>query len=149
MKMIAVLAASGMCASALLVAPASAQSEPGNMMNVTSTVKMQMSGMSVPPQTHTTEVCASAKKPDPREMLKQLKDCTISDFVQDGDSTSYHMVCQGRMPMVGDAHFAMHADGSTEGSVHTTSNAAGRSMVMDMAIHGERVGSCQYTPKAG
>lgn len=148
MKLIAILAAS-VGASVLLAAPACAQSEPGNLMNVTSTVKMQMTGMSVPPQTHTTQVCASAKKPDPREMLKQLKDCTISNFVQDGDSASYHMVCQGRMPMVGDARFAMHADGSTEGTVHSTSNAAGRAITMDMSIHGERVGSCQYTPKAG
>lgn len=144
----AILAASCLCALALLVRPAAAQSEPGNMMKVTSTVKMQMSGMSMPARTSTAEVCTSATKPDPRELVKQQKDCTISQFVQDGDSTSYHMVCQGRLPMVGDARFAMHADGSTEGSVHSISQAPGRTIVMDLTIHGKRTGACQYTPKA-
>ena len=148
MHLTSILATSALCALGLVALPAFAN-EPGNLMKVTSTMKMQVPGMSMPARTQTHQVCTSVKKPDPRDMLKQQKDCTLSNLVQTADSVSYHMTCTGQMQMDADAHFQLHSDGGMHGTIHSNSHASGQNMVMDMTIDGVRVGSCEYTPKAG
>lgn len=140
-----ILGAFGLCALALIVTPVFAQSEPGNLMKETSVTRIQMPGVAMPARTQTMQVCVSAKKPDPREMTKQQKDCTISDYTKVGDTVSYHMAC-GQMQMSGDARFQLRADGGMHGTIHSDSNAGGQKMVMDMTIDGKRIGSCNYTP---
>jgi hypothetical protein len=142
-----ILAVFGACAWAFAATPALARGEAGNLMKVTSTTKMQMPGMSMPARTQTRQVCVSASRPDPRQMLKLQKDCTISHLAQTADSLDYHMSCAGEMRMDADAHFRMH-DGGMHGTIHSVSDASGQAMTMDMSFDGVRVGGCEYTSPA-
>lgn len=133
-------------ALALIVAPASA-SEPGNMMKMTTTTHMSMSGMpAMGPMTHSMNVCTSAQKPDPAQMMRNQKNCTVSNYQKVGDTISYHMVCTGHMQMSGDGKLQMLAGHGIHGSIHVTGNADGHPMTMDMAFDGKRIGTCDYTP---
>ncbi|OOG62926.1 hypothetical protein B0E46_12000 [Rhodanobacter sp. B04] len=137
------------CISMLALAsgPVPAQSEPGNLMKVTDVVNMQMPGMSVPPRTQTSQVCTSAKKPDPRQIAQHMEGCAISNYSQSADHVSYHMVCdRNGQQMVGDASFAILPGSGMHGTIHSVSNVQGRGMTMDMTIDAARVGSCDYTP---
>lgn len=144
MNKTSILAAFGTCAWALIATPALAGGETGNLMKVTSTTKMQMPGMSMPTRTQTTQVCVSASRPDPRQMLKQQQDCSVSRLARTADSLDYHMSCTGDMHMDADAHFQVHG-GSMHGTIHSNSDDSGQAMTMDMTFDGVRVGSCEYT----
>jgi hypothetical protein len=139
----------GLCTFALVAGPAFAQSEPGNQLQLTNTIEVQMGGTSMPARTTTKQECVSAKKPDPRKILKDQKECTIDNYRQLGDTVSYRVTCSGEMTMVSDATFHFQADGGMHGTVHGEGNVEGRKMLTDMTIDGKRIGSCQYTPKEG
>ncbi|HET6804996.1 MAG TPA: DUF3617 family protein [Frateuria sp.] len=135
----------------LLVACAGSQvlaSEPGNLMKVTTTTRMQMPGMSMPPMSHATTVCTSTRKPDPRRMMQGQKDCKVTDFRREGDVVTYRMACTGAVTMAGEGRFEMLSGGAMRGSLHVTGNSGGRAMTMDTTFEGQRVGSCDYDPPA-
>ncbi len=138
---------------ALIATPLLAQTEPGNLMKVTVTSKMQMPGMAnMPARTSSETVCTSVKKPDPRQLMKKNKNCTVSNYQQAGGTISYHMACTGRMQMSGDGKFEMLSGGNVRGQIqmHMANSAGGRTMSMKMSYDGQRIGSCEYTPpKAG
>lgn len=142
----------GLCCLALLAtglpATDASASEPGNMMRMHVTSKMQMAGVpfQLPPINHTQEVCVSAKKPDPREMMKQQKDCKVTDYKESGDTISYRMACTGDVQMSGEGNFQMLANGGLRGTMHIDGTSRGESVAMDMSYEGERIGSCDYTP---
>ena len=135
-----------LCALALLATTASAQSDSGNMMKMSVTMKMQVSGAEgMPARTTTQDVCTS-RNHDMRAMLQQQQDCTVSNYQQVGDVVSYHLVCGGDPPkMTGDARFELLPNGNIRGSVHANSSMGGQSVLMDMTYAGERTGSCDYT----
>ena len=92
----------GLCMLWMIALPAAA-SEPGNMMKMTTTAHMSMAGMpAMGPMTHSMNVCTSAQRPDPTQMMKDEKDCTVSNYQRTGDTISYHMECTGHMQMSGD-----------------------------------------------
>lgn len=130
---------------ALLAMPACAQSDSGNMMKMSVSMKMQMPGAGdIPAQATTQDVCMS-RDLDMRAMLQRQKNCTVSDYRQAGNVVSYHVACGGNPPgMVGDARFELLPGGSIKGSVHANSSMGGKNMVMDMTYAGERTGSCDY-----
>lgn len=133
----------------LFTSAAYAQSQPGNMMKMTISMKMQIPGMgSVPAQTVTQNVC-TAKDPDMRAMMEEQKDCAITNYKKVGNVVSYHVTCGGNSPtMSGDAQFELRPDGSINGSIKATTNMSGQSVAMDMTYAGVRTGSCEYTPPA-
>lgn len=135
-----------LCAFALLATTASAQSDSGNMMKMSVTMKMQVPGAEgMPARTTTQDVCTS-RSHDMRAMLQQQQDCTVSHYQQVGDVVSYHLVCGGDPPkMTGDARFELLPNGNIKGSVHANSSMGGQSVLMDMTYAGERTGSCDYT----
>lgn len=136
----------GLCTMGLLATAAVAQSDSGNMMKMTITMKMQMAGLGdMPARTVTRDVCTS-KDHDMRAMIQQQKDCVVSNYTHIGNAVSYHVVCGGSPPsMTGDARFELLRGGDIRGSMHTNSNRSGRSMVMDMTYAGQHTGSCDYT----
>ena len=136
----------GFCAVGVLATAAWAQTDSGNMMKVTVTMKMQMAGMGdMPARTVTRNVCTS-KDRDMRAMLQQQKDCVVSNYTQTGSTVSYHVVCGGSSPsMTGDAQFDLLPGGDIRGKLHATSNRIGQNMVMDMTYAGQRTGSCNDT----
>lgn len=135
----------GLCTMGLLATAAVAQSDSGNMMKVSITMKMQMAGLGdMPAQTVTQNVCTS-KDRDMRAILQQQKDCVVSDYTQSGNAVSFHVVCGGSPPsMTGDARFELLPGGDIRGSLHANSNQSGKSIVMDMNYAGQRTGSCDY-----
>lgn len=136
----------GLCALWLIASPASA-SEPGNMMKITTTTDMNMTGLpSMGPMKHSMNVCTSVQKPDPAQMMKGQKDCKVSNYEQAGDIISYRMECTGQMQMSGDGKIQMLPDSGIHGTIHVTGNASGRPMTMDMVFEGQRIGACDYTP---
>ena len=137
------------CAFALVVAPLAAHAEPGNQMRMTISAKVQMPGMgTLPVHSHTMETCASARKPDPRQMMQKNTDCTTSNYKQDGDTVSFHMACTKPMPMNGDVRFTLPINGNVHGTMHLTADQDGKQMVFDTTYDGERIGACNYTPPA-
>ncbi|MGH8539110.1 MAG: DUF3617 domain-containing protein [Stenotrophobium sp.] len=138
-----------LCALALIVTPALALAEPGYMMQMNTTVKMEMPGMpsgNMPAQTHSSKICTSVKKPDMSKVMHGNKDCVISDYEKVGDTISYHMTCSGHMHMQGDARMQMKADGGMHGHMHMIGTSPSPKMDMDMTFDGTRIGSCDYTP---
>jgi hypothetical protein len=124
-------------------------SQPGNLMNMTTSMHMQMPGMSaMPPMTHTQKVCVSAQRPDPRDVMRNGGQCHVSQYKLVGNTVSYHVECGAPMQMSGDGTFTMRSDHGIHGSMHVTGNAGGQHTQMDMTIDGTRVGSCDYTPPA-
>lgn len=135
-----------LCALALPVTAALAQSDSGNMMKMNVTMKMQLPGAgNMPAHTTTQDVCTS-RDHDMRAMLQQQQDCIVSNYQQVGDVVSYHLVCGGDPPkMVGDARFELLPNGNIKGSVRANSSMGGQNVLMDMTYAGERTGSCDYT----
>jgi len=139
---------SALCLLVLIGSPALA-TEPGNMMKMTSTTKMEMPGMGVnmPPMTHTADVCTSAKKPDITQMMKNQKDCKVSNYQEVGNTVSYHIECTGKMQMSGDGKFQLGSDGSVNGEMHASGEAGtGQKMTIDVSYNGQKTGVCDYTP---
>jgi hypothetical protein len=123
-------------------------SEPGNLMKMTTTTRMQMPGMSMPPMSHTATVCTSARQPDPTRMMQGQKDCKVTDFKRTGNVITYRMACTGAVTMNGEGRFEMLADGGLRGSVHVAGSSGGQEMVTDTTFEGQRLGPCDYTPPA-
>lgn len=146
MSTFSMLRMSALCAFGMLATTAAAQSDSGNMMKMTITMKMQMAGLGdMPARTVTQNVCTS-KDHDMRAMLQQKKDCVVSNYRQNGNVISYHVVCGGNPPrMTGDAQFELQPGGDINGSLHANSNMRGHDVVMDMTYAGQRTGSCDYT----
>lgn len=130
-----------------MVALPVAAGEPGNLMKMTTTVHMNMSGMpAMGPMTHSMDVCTSAQRPDPTRMMRDAKDCRVSNYQRTADTVTYHMECSGHMQMSGDGRFQMLPGGGIRGSIHVTGNTGGQPMTMDMDFDGRRIGACDYTP---
>lgn len=135
-----------LCVFCVIAPTTAAQSDSGNMMKMSITMKMQMAGLGdMPARTVNQNVCTS-KDHDMRSMLQQQKDCVVSNYHQQGNVISYHVVCGGNPPrMTGDAQFELLPGGDIRGSMHADSNMNGQAMVMDMTYAGQRTGSCDYT----
>lgn len=134
------------CALCALAAAPTLAGEPGNLMNMTVTTRMQMGASQLPPNTRTDKTCISAKKPDLRQMVSRNKSCKISDYRQLGGTISYHISCT-QPPMSGDGKFTLLANGGIHGTVHAHADAGGRKLGMDMTEDGTRIGSCDYKPQ--
>lgn len=140
------LAVAAIYAFVLAATPAQA-SEPGNMMKMNTTVHMKMAGMpAMGPMSHSMNVCTSAKKPDPSQLMKNQGECKVSNYKQVGDTITYHMECSGQTQLSGDGKIQMLPDSGIRGAIQITGQAGGQPMTMDMAFDGQRTGACAYTP---
>lgn len=139
-----------LCAFAMVTTPGLAASEAGNMMKMTVTVTVNMAGLplNLPPTTHTQDVCTSAKKPDPRELTRQQKDCRLTDYKEVGNTISYRLQCDGKMQMTGEGSLETQTNGNLRGTMHLAGTTNGQAMAMDVAYDGQRTGSCDYQPPA-
>ena len=143
-----VLTFCAVCLFAAGAVPTLAHAEPGNKIKMTVSVAMQMPGMNVPARSHTMETCASKKKPDARQMIQKAKGCTIGDYKEVGDTVSFNMECTEPMAMKGETTVTFAADGGMRGQTHMTSSIQGKAMVIDTTYTGQRIGDCDYKPRA-
>lgn len=135
-------------AIAFATVPTLAMAEPGNMMKITVTTKVDVPGLpsSMPAQTHTVNECTGKTMPDPRSFMKERKQCKVTNYHKVGDTIGYHVDCSGDVQMAGDASFTFHNDSSVQGKIKMAGNTHGQQMAMDMTYNGVRTGSCDYTP---
>ena len=139
------------CVSALFAIPALAIAEPGEMMHVTMSGKVQIANppvsMSMP--SISKDVC-SPKQIDVRPLVTQTsrnKDCAYSNYKQDGNTVSFHYACTGeKQQLDGDGNFTVQA-GGVRGTIHANSSMHGQATTVDMTYEGTHTGaSCEYTP---
>jgi hypothetical protein len=134
-------------AFALCALPAFA-SEPGNLMSMTTNMHMQMPGMpAMPPMSHTQKVCVAAKRPDPRDVMRNGGQCRVTHYNVAGNTISYDVTCDAPMAISGSGKFTLLANSGIHGVIHMPGNPNGQKMQMDLTIDGTRVGSCDYTPR--
>lgn len=147
------------CALALALAlasvPALALAEPGQMLHVTSSMKMHMDNMpmAIPPRVVDTTVCV-ARQHDVRDVVQRAHDphhgdCTISDYKFSDSGGSFRYACTGRMPMTGTGAFTATAGGGSHVSIDMNSSGGEHPMAMTMTIDSTPTGAtCDYTPPA-
>ena len=133
--------------------PALAYAEPGDMMHMSASIKMQMAGMQVniPPQTFNKDICVS-KQHDARDIVRQSqrnKTCTVTDYKLSGAGGSFHYACSGEMQVAGDGSFEAKAGGGSHVAINAAGNIHGQPMQMNMSFDTTPSGaSCDYTPPA-
>ena len=138
------------CASALIAVPALAVAEPGDMMHMTISGKVQIANppMSVAVPSFSKDVC-SPKVVDVRSLVNETsrnKNCTYTNYKQDGGTVSFHYSCNDKQQLDGDGSFTMDA-GGVHGTIHANSSMHGQATTVDMNYQGTHTGaSCDYTP---
>jgi hypothetical protein len=128
-----------LCAFALPVTAASAQPDPGDMMKMSVSMKVQMPGagtclrIHLQGPRHARYVAATAGLH--RQRLPAGRRCRqLSPGLRWQSAEDDWR-----------ARFELLLDGDIEGSVHANSSMGGRSVIMDMTYAGEHTGSCDYT----
>lgn len=135
---------------ALIAVPALASAEPGQMMHMTVTGKVQVENppikMDIP--VISKDVC-SPKEIDVRNLMTETsrnKDCAYSDYKQVGKTVTFRYTCTGTTQLDGNGSFTMD-NGGVYGTVHAKSNTHGQATVVDMQYTGTTSGTtCEYTP---
>jgi Protein of unknown function (DUF3617) len=132
--------------------PLLARAATGDLMRVTSTFKMQMTGVpaqyaNAPARTLTRQECVAGNRQlrDPQRWVED-SDCTVSALHSSARVVSAHLVCKQttadiRIDLLpgGGAHGTVHMSGSVGQGMHT---------VGDQTIDARRIGSCNYPPHA-
>ncbi len=134
----------------LIALPALAQAEPGQVMHMTVTGKVQVENppikMDIP--VISKDVC-SPKEIDVRNLMTETsrnKDCAYSDYKQVGTTVTFRYTCTGATQLDGDGSFTMD-NGGVYGTVHAKSNMHGQATIVDMKYSGTSSGTaCEYTP---
>ncbi|HEY2346324.1 MAG TPA: DUF3617 family protein [Xanthomonadaceae bacterium] len=140
-------------ASMLATAPSLALAEPGDMMHMSASIRMQIANvqMNIPAQTFSKDICVS-KQHDARDIVRQSqrnKDCTVTDYRINGASGSFHYACSGQMSLAGDGSFEAKAGGGSHVNISAAGNVHGQSMTMNLSFETTPAGaSCEYTPPA-
>jgi len=138
------------CISTLIAFPALALAEPGEMMHMTmsGTVRIANPPMSMAMPSISKDVC-SPKQVDVRHLVTQTsrnKDCTYTNYKQDGNTVSFHYACTGDRQLDGDGSFTIQS-GGVRGTIHANGNMHGQATTVDLTYEGTRSGaSCDYTP---
>ena len=137
-------------ALALLATASAAIAEPGDMMHMTISGKMQISepamAMAIP--TFNKDVC-SPKQVDVRNLMTETsrnKQCAYTNYKQVGNTVSFHYTCSGAQQLDGDGSFTIEGNG-VQGTIHANGDMHGSKTVVDMRYEGTRTStSCDYTP---
>ena len=127
----------------LAAIPALAYAAQGDLMSITS--HMKVAGVpNMMPRAVTIQRCvAPGAMTQPQTYTRGKHDCKVSDLKRTANSVSAHLVC----PSV-TADISMQVSGSsTHGTMHMVSNAGGSPMTMDQTFDAKRIGSCDYHAK--
>jgi Protein of unknown function (DUF3617) len=124
----------------------------GDLMSVTTTFKMQMTGVpsqyaNMPARTMTRQECVAGNQQlhDPQRWVKD-SDCTVSDVHRSATGMSAHLVCK---QTIADIHIEFLPGVGTRGTVHMSGTVGqGMHMVGDQTFEAHRIGSCDYQPHA-
>ncbi|HTD29801.1 MAG TPA: DUF3617 family protein [Xanthomonadaceae bacterium] len=139
------------CLLMSIAIPSLALADPGDMMHMSISGKVQVSNppMSIAIPSINKDVC-SPKQVDVRTLVTETsrnKNCTYSNYKQDGNTISFHYACNGdKQQLDGDGSFTIQS-GGVHGTIHANSSMHGQATTVDMTYEGSRTGaSCEYTP---
>ena len=116
--------------------------DPGQW-EMTSTMSMKMTGMSLPPQTFTVTECIEAEELDPDHFnMDQENPCEISNLAVDDNTAKWSISCPSEDGnMEGQWEFTSKG-GSLTGNGTMTANYGGQEMDFQMTWEGNRTGDC-------
>lgn len=135
----------------IAVIPALAYAAQGNLMSITSTIKMNTifadgKSQAMPPQTRTVQECqAPGHMTDPNSWNDD-KDCSVSNVHHSATGMTAHVMCKSGL--ASDITVSMLPGGGVHALIHTH-GATGGGMSVDGTIvtDAKRVGSCDYHAK--
>jgi hypothetical protein len=135
----------------LATLPSLAYAAQGDLMSVTSTIKMKMidaAGQAhpMPPQTRTIKECQAPHHMTDPDSWKDNDDCTLSDVHRSATGLTAHMMCKGGM--ASDIKVTFLPGGGSHADIHIH-GATGAQMSVDgeTTVDAKRLGSCDYHAK--
>lgn len=128
-----------LCLFAVVAAPALGWAAKGELMHITTTMKMSGGPMTMPPRTITRQQCVGQADAlaDPKAWGNDSQ-CTVHDMQRTGNEVTAHLVCRHA---TSDVRIQMLPDGA-HGTVHAISDVNGMHMTMDQTFDAKRVGEC-------
>lgn len=132
------------CAAVLMLAgaPCLAQTQDGKLIDFHMTAVAQMQGMSMPARSIERKVCMVPGKFDPQALLHEGSDCRISNYRENGATTTFHVACTRPQVVTSDGEFHRRADGGFDGTMHTAMTAAGRAITVQTTYQGTPGAAC-------
>ena len=117
--------------------------DPGQW-DMTSSMAMAMTGMSIPPQTFTVSECITEEELSPDHFnMDEDNPCNISNVDIDGNTAKWSISCPSDGGnMEGQWEITSHGD-SISGNGTMTANFGGREMDFNMTWEGKRTGDCK------
>jgi hypothetical protein len=117
--------------------------DPGNW-EMTSSMAMTMTGMSIPPQTFTVTECIEEEELDPEHFnMDQENPCDISNVAIDDNTAKWSISCPTDMgSMQGQWEFTSNGD-SISGNGMMNADYGGQKMGFEMTWQGKRTGDCE------
>ena len=138
-------------AAVLATLPTLAYAAQGDLMSITSTMKMKMvdaAGQSHPMPVHTRTVkeCQAPHHMTDPDSWKDDPDCTVSDVHRSAPGMSAHMMCKSGMASA--VKVTLLPGGAMHANIHIP-GATGEPMSVDgeTIVDAKRIGSCDYHAK--
>lgn len=122
-----------------------AQAGTGNLYSVTS--KMEMAGMPFAMPANTVQVCGPKDQASDK-MVPADKDCTVSNFRNTGNKSSFTMVCRGQNPMTATGEFERLSADAYRGRMQMKGEMEGEPMDMTMTFEGKKIRDCDYATES-
>lgn len=133
----------------LAVMPALAQASQGNLMSITTTIKMNMIdadghvSSAMPTQTRTVKECQAPHHMTDPNTWKDSPDCTVSDVHQSAGGMIAHMMCKDGM--ASDITVKLLPGGGAHATIHTHGATGAQTSVDGQIVtDAKRIGSCDY-----
>lgn len=118
-----------------------AQAGSGNLYSVTT--KMEMQGMPFAMPANTVQVCGPKEQASDK-MVPADKDCTVSNFRNTGNKSSFTMVCRGENPMTATGEFERLSADAYRGRMQMKGEMEGEPMDMIITFEGKKIRDCNY-----
>jgi hypothetical protein len=122
-----------------------AQAGTGNLYSVTT--KMEMQGMPFAMPANTVQVCGPKDQASDK-MVPHDENCTVSNFRQSGNKSSFTMVCRGENPMTATGEFERLGADAYRGRMQMKGQMEGEPMDMTMTFEGKKIRDCNYATES-
>jgi hypothetical protein len=136
---VVLLVAAGMTSAQQTKAPpgAAAPGDKGELWETT--IKMEMAGFAMPPQTQ--KMCLGKEASD-QDRVPTHENCTVTESKRVGSTFRFKMVCTGKDAMTGDGEFTYTADGY-DGKMHMKMKEGEMTQTISARKRGECTGTVQ------
>ncbi len=131
----------GLTASGVVMA----QAGTGNLYSVTS--RMEMQGMPFAMPANTVQVCGPKDQASDK-MVPADENCTVSNFRNTGNKSSFTMVCRGENPMTATGEFERLSADAYRGRMQMKGEMEGEPMDMTMTFEGKKIRDCNYATES-